>query len=177
VTDEQIRFMAERFLAWSLPEDFSPDNGISVKLPNYAPNVHWQPTGTNLFSYAQAETMVRHMIEGLPTKSPDVSTLPIVERLRAHAGSHEWFVAALTEHYNRMAEQAGSDPLPERARQSDHAPIMREAADTIEKLVEALGSYPNPGSPEYFNAAEFWPRFEEWAQKVLPLLVKIGGDV
>lgn len=63
-TDAQIRQMAERFLAWPLPEDFFPDNGISVKRPNYAPNVHWQPTGTNLFSYAQAETMVRFMVRG-----------------------------------------------------------------------------------------------------------------
>lgn len=69
MTDEQIRHMAERFLAWPLPEDFMPDNGISVRRPNYAPNVHWQPVGTNLFSYAQAETMVRAMIEGMPTQT------------------------------------------------------------------------------------------------------------
>lgn len=68
--DAQIKRMTERFLSWRLPEDFNPDAGISFE-PNF--NVEWnvkqglpsqryEPTGTNLFDYTQAEAMVRHMI-------------------------------------------------------------------------------------------------------------------
>lgn len=63
MTEDQIKRMTERFLMWKLPADFNPDNGISAKRPNYAPNVTWEPTGTNLLDYTQAEAMVRHMVE------------------------------------------------------------------------------------------------------------------
>ena len=69
MTDEQIKHMVNRFLAWRLPENFRPDAGISFKptfndhLPE--PMKH-NPIGTNLFDSTQAEAMVRHMIEGLP---------------------------------------------------------------------------------------------------------------
>ena len=69
MTDEQIKHMAERFLAWRLPENFNPDAGISFKA-EYNEGTPWpgkhEPTGTNLLSYTQAEAMVRHMVEGMP---------------------------------------------------------------------------------------------------------------
>ncbi|AMK19319.1 hypothetical protein [Sphingobium sp. MI1205] len=77
MTDDQIKHMVNRFLAWRLPENFNPDAGISFKAEyNDSPNVmamlglsepcRHEPIGTNLFDYTQAETMVRHMIEGMP---------------------------------------------------------------------------------------------------------------
>jgi hypothetical protein len=74
MTDEQIKHMAERFLAWRLPEHFSPDAGISFE-PEF--NAEWnakqglppqrhEPIGTNLFDYTQAVEMVRHMVRDLP---------------------------------------------------------------------------------------------------------------
>jgi hypothetical protein len=74
LTDEQIKHMVNRFLSWRLPEDFSPDAGISFK-PEYnvefnarngLPPQRHEPVGTNLFSDDQAEAMVRHMLEGMP---------------------------------------------------------------------------------------------------------------
>lgn len=69
MTDEQIKHMAGRFLAWRLPDDFNPDAGISFK-PEFNEHTKWpgrhEPTGTNLFCADQAEAMVRHMIEGMP---------------------------------------------------------------------------------------------------------------
>lgn len=73
MTDEQIKRMAERFLAWKLPDNFHPDAGITFT-PEYnveynatqgKPPSRHEPTGTNLFNYTQAEAMVRHMIEGI----------------------------------------------------------------------------------------------------------------
>lgn len=69
MTEDQIKHMAEQFLRWKLPADFSPDGGISFQ-KHYNENTPWpavhEPTGTNLFDYRQATEMVRHMIEGFP---------------------------------------------------------------------------------------------------------------
>ena len=70
MTDEQIKYMVNRFLGWRLPEAFSPDAGISFKptfndhMPS-GPQKH-NPTGTNLFDVSQADAMVRYMIDGMP---------------------------------------------------------------------------------------------------------------
>jgi hypothetical protein len=66
VTDEQIKYTVDRFLGWKLPSNFSPDAGISFKRPNYRPSVDTTPSGTNLFDAAQAEVMVRYMVDGMP---------------------------------------------------------------------------------------------------------------
>lgn len=69
MTDAQIKHMADRFLGWRLPDNFSPDAGISFK-PDF--NEHMphpmkhEPFGTNLFDATQAEAMVRFMVDGMP---------------------------------------------------------------------------------------------------------------
>jgi hypothetical protein len=60
MTEEQIKEMVDRFLSWSLPVDFNPDGGIS-----FSGHRQHGPTGTNLFTAAQADAMVRHMLEAL----------------------------------------------------------------------------------------------------------------
>ncbi len=69
MTEDQIKHMANRFLGWKLPENFSPDNGISFE-PKCNVGTRYEvdnnPTGTNLFDATQAEAMVRHMAEGMP---------------------------------------------------------------------------------------------------------------
>lgn len=73
MNDAQISHMVNRFLGWKLPGDFSPDAGISFER-NYNEGTPWpakhEPTGTNLLSAVQAEAMVRHLIEGLPSDGP-----------------------------------------------------------------------------------------------------------
>jgi hypothetical protein len=69
MTAEQIQHMVDRFLMWRLPENFSPDCGVTFKktINEGTPYAHtYSPVGTNLLSATQAEAMVRHMIEGLP---------------------------------------------------------------------------------------------------------------
>ena len=69
MTDDQIKHMTDRFLAWKLPDNFSPDAGITFK-PEFnedtAHPMRHEPSGTNLFDARQAEAMVRHMLDGLP---------------------------------------------------------------------------------------------------------------
>lgn len=57
-----VKSMVDRFLAWPLPADFHPDNGISAARPNYGEGVEWRPVGTNLLTAAQAEAMIRHLL-------------------------------------------------------------------------------------------------------------------
>lgn len=68
MTDAQIKHMVDRFLAWKLPENFSPDAGISFKA-EFNEGTEWpmkhQPHGTNLFDATQAEAMIRHLTDGL----------------------------------------------------------------------------------------------------------------
>lgn len=82
MTEEDIKYMVDRFLAWTVPADFAPDGGISFTPPQPP---HW-PTGTNLLTATRANMMVRYMIEGLceqdlPSKRPAVATLGVRERL------------------------------------------------------------------------------------------------
>lgn len=68
MTDEQIKRMVDRFLGWRLPENFSPDAGISFKRTFNEHTAHpmkHEPSGTNLFDATQADAMVRYMVEGL----------------------------------------------------------------------------------------------------------------
>lgn len=68
MNDEQIKHMVNRFLAWKLPADFGPDNGISfdpVSNPGASYESRREPVGTNLLTATQAEAMVRHMVDGL----------------------------------------------------------------------------------------------------------------
>ena len=72
MTDEQIKHMTNRFLAWKLPADFHPDAGISFK-PDFNEHtdhpMRHEPTGTNLLNYTQAEAMLRNLIDGLPKEN------------------------------------------------------------------------------------------------------------
>ena len=69
LNDTQIKHMVDRFLGWRLPENFSPDAGISFKatfndwMPVPMKN---EPFGTNLFDAGQVEAMVRYLVAGLP---------------------------------------------------------------------------------------------------------------
>lgn len=65
MTEEQIKQMVNRFLAWKLPTDFCPDDGITfdpVANKGTAYERRREPTGTNLLTATQAEAMVRHML-------------------------------------------------------------------------------------------------------------------
>lgn len=63
MTEDQIKYLVDRFLCWRLPKNFNPDAGISYTAPSYAETC--PPTGTNLLDATQADAMVRHMIEGM----------------------------------------------------------------------------------------------------------------
>jgi len=75
MTDDQIKHMVDRFLCWTLPENFNPDGGVSFKRlenrhhhPDASP-FYPMPVGTNLFDAVQATAMVRHMLDGLPSST------------------------------------------------------------------------------------------------------------
>ena len=48
MSDEQIKYMRDRFLNWTLPLDLNPDGGITYKRSESAIKYnHPGPTGTN----------------------------------------------------------------------------------------------------------------------------------
>lgn len=61
-----IEHMVNRFLAWKLPADFSPDAGIGFKPyhPQQTPDNPMWPTGTNLLTAEQARAMFEYVLEG-----------------------------------------------------------------------------------------------------------------
>lgn len=62
-----IKQMVDRFLMWKLPENFSPDGGVTftkVVNPGTAYAHTNRPSGTNLLSATQAEEMIRYLMEG-----------------------------------------------------------------------------------------------------------------
>jgi hypothetical protein len=89
MTEDQIKHMVVRFLNWRLPENFRPDAGISFKA-DFNEHTAWpmkhKPAGTNLFDAVQAEAMVRHMVEGIP--SVDADMLAALKAIRAHRPDH-----------------------------------------------------------------------------------------
>lgn len=85
MTEDQINKMVDRFLAWRLPEDFRPDAGISFKADfneHTAYPMKHKPTGTNLFTAAQATEMVQHMVAG--------QSFAMVDALKFYADPENW---------------------------------------------------------------------------------------
>jgi len=73
LTKAQIQHMVDRFLCWKLPENFKPDAGISFKATfneHTARPMKHEPSGTNLLDATQADAMVRHMADEMPS-NPD----------------------------------------------------------------------------------------------------------
>jgi hypothetical protein len=83
-----VDHMVNRFLAWKLPADFHPDNGISFKResdydhPQFG-RAKYEPIGTNLLTADQAKAMFAHCVEGYTHPAP-VQAEPAseVEQLR-----------------------------------------------------------------------------------------------
>jgi hypothetical protein len=63
--DDMVKRMTDRFLAWKLPANFSPDDGISFD-PLSSKGTPFErkrePLGTNLLDATQAAAMVRHLL-------------------------------------------------------------------------------------------------------------------
>lgn len=89
MTEDQIKHMVDRFLAWKLPDSFNPDGGVSFKRlenryhhPDASP-FYPMPTGTNLLDAAQADAMVRYMLDGLPEPPAPAAHSPADSELEA----------------------------------------------------------------------------------------------
>jgi hypothetical protein len=78
MTDDQIQHMVTRFLAWSLPENFSPDGGVSFSRLGVNGFTYPMPVGTNLLDHEQATAMVRYITSGA---TDDATVQALTERL------------------------------------------------------------------------------------------------
>jgi len=119
MTEEHVKQMVERFLSWKLPEDFSPDNGITFK-PTFNdhmdPPMRHNPSGTNLLNYTQAEAMVRHML-ATPT---DITP--------------EWCINMAKQEQGDIAAGAlAMDPAPSLAAQDGLVEALERCAQIVEQ--------------------------------------------
>jgi len=68
MTEDQIKYMVNRFLGWKLPSDFMPDAGITFT-PMFNEHTEYpmrhEPVGTNLFDYEQAKAMIKYIVDGV----------------------------------------------------------------------------------------------------------------
>lgn len=132
MTKAQINHMVGRFLSWKLPENFHPDAGISFVAAFNEHTAHpmrHEPSGTNLFDAVQAEAMVRHMVEGLPSDHSGDANEMTVSNLRAEN-------AELREALE-IAEAAMSIVEP----RSDKAKYL-DALRDVRKTLSAVGPSP-----------------------------------
>lgn len=124
-TQEQIKHMVDRFLSWRLPEDFSPDAGITFKREfneNTPFQMKHEPSGTNLLNANQAEAMIRHLLHDTPSPQPGAAIEPAPdlasenERLRAaltpsaetrtaYIGEFSFLRTSTDEHGNELYER------------------------------------------------------------------------
>lgn len=166
--EDQIKAMVERFLAWKLPADFSPDAGISFKAEfneNTAHPMRHEPRGTNLLNHTQAEAMVRHLVGEMAAENTvgaaeaEVGRY-VYRRIEALMGatdgtaegrelSYLSAVAASVEEYGEEA-CAGTDLAAEHFGQEGAVEPVAFAGEVLEKI-GALGRKPVIGKYQASN--------------------------
>lgn len=102
LTDDQIRYMTTRFLGWRLPEDFRPDGGVKFEPVTNAGTAYenrYEPVGTNLLTGVQAEVMIRHILDGLPSGE--------VERLNQRVVDAQACATVLADEVDRLTKERG----------------------------------------------------------------------
>ena len=92
MSEDQIKHMVGRFLGWRLPENFSPDGGISFEMWGNKGTPHQykrEPSGTNLLDAVQAEAMVRYMIDGVAASGPAGVNASLLSALKAMVDAYD----------------------------------------------------------------------------------------
>lgn len=90
LTDDQIKHIVNRFLGWRVPSSFNPDAGIVYTPKRQLPGIDRRPRGTNLLDAAQAEAMVRYIVDGMPAAlangqpTSGVVALKVIDEKLAH---------------------------------------------------------------------------------------------
>ena len=136
--EDRIKQMVSRFLCWQLPDDFSPDGGISVQKIGNEGGPHEyvrKPSGTNLLDATQAEAMVRHLLAA--------NTAP-------QADDDPWVLMRKIE-----AERDAAAARAEKAEDTS-----REAVKHIGELARELGELQGKQ-----DAMQFVGLLDEWREK------------
>jgi len=84
VLEDVIKAAVERFLCWKLPEDFSPDGGVSFDRAYEYDSPHW-PVGTNILTAEQAEQMFMECLAPIEPQPEGDGWIKCSERLPTEA--------------------------------------------------------------------------------------------
>lgn len=89
--ENMLQQMIDRFLSWKLPNDFSPDAGITFQPDFNGGKMKHEPTGTNLFTAMQAKAMIEIVLgDSLETYAE--------ARVREEKG--EWYIGKKVHVFN-----------------------------------------------------------------------------
>lgn len=155
LTEQQIQYMAERFLNFPFPVgEMSPDGGISIERPKgLAEGLYRSPTGTNLLNAEQASAMVRWMTNSMPEQNGEPATddRSAAEKERAQrdwevaqtqladaeaeASNAQYELHKLRTEMAEMATRAAVEMRTAKA-QLDHFRPMAEAYETVRQILD-----------------------------------------
>ncbi|MBW5285980.1 helix-turn-helix domain-containing protein [Burkholderia gladioli] len=169
--EELIKHMVDRFLGWPLPTDFNPDAGISFKptfndhLPD-GPMRH-TPSGTNLLNGAQAEEMVRYMLDAAPA-APVAEAEPIPMLLFCpRCGTQHIDAPEDAECDGEVVHSAGWSNPPHRSHLCHACGIVWRPADVATVGVEAI---------ETRGKADTWTKETPWIGHNRPVAQAVAAD-
>ena len=133
-SETQIKYMANRFLQWKLPKNFSPDGGVTfdpIMNAGTQYEMRREPTGTNLLDAMQAEEMVRFISEGMAKPTP---------LRRASEQDAEKAIRQLKMAINAAenANQAGEDIVVLMARAPELNQRIAELEDLLDQCAEFI---------------------------------------
>lgn len=123
--------MVDRFLGWRLPDDFSPDGGVTFKPLQYGTVTTW-PSGTNLLNAIQA----RAMLEFVHANPPQAMTR---EWCADFPGSAAGIINRLAQRVDEL--EAAAKPSPAEAQGSALLPLIERLEDAASAaLTQACNS-------------------------------------
>lgn len=137
MTEAQIKHMVDRFLGWSLPQNFTPDGGISFERTGNTGTPHEyenRPSGTNLLDATQAEAMVRYMVDGMPSDEANIVVPRKLPPLAHHAARQAMPVEV--DYWQENGKMhAKFRPMKECAELQKHRSNSLSVLDTIKRIM------------------------------------------
>lgn len=115
MASDPLSQMVDRFLAWELPKDFTPDAGISFK-PTFNDHLpvlmKHNPVGTNLLTAIQAKAMLEHVAGPFLARAAELEEC--LMRIREKT-KDEWAVREAHSVLSPLGPQPTDSPFPLRS--------------------------------------------------------------
>ena len=150
--NKTIDELVNRFLRWKLPEDFSPDGGITYNKIQYPPHTTYTyiPVGTNLFTADQAKAMFEYLLSEpqpiLSQRKPTISKMETTDPVGYAVWNeveNEWDLDSSIKNHHDMGHVDNSKILPvylakQETSQGEPVGYLRFISNTNVKFIHNL---------------------------------------